>query len=532
MKAFGAGVAPHDLQALFEDGSVGSLPDGPLLDRFIARRDELAFEALVRRHGPLVWGVCRRILRDHHDAEDAFQATFLVLARKAATIRPREMLPNWLYGVARQTAAKARLMAARRRARERLGTEWPEPETTTRPIVDDRLEALEQELGRLPASYRAPIILCHLEGKGHQEAAEELGWPVGTLSGRLSRARGMLAKRLSRRGLALSAGSLVLLSSRPAASACMPTSLVKTTIKLSGASGAGPAATGLVSAEVAALARGVMKTMLWKKIRIGSLLMLNGAAIGIGLIARSAEAPARMQAAGPPATQKRPAEPERRPGGRDTTPDPFDAIEMIPAEPERKPGGEGSRKLLQELDWALTRVDPDKGRISALARWTWNTVANDEFATSGIRTGLHLSFSDLPVAKDAEILIDGRPGTLADLRVDKETFKERYGLQMTLRLSADGSAITRIDARSQNAYFFLKGVDVTRRIITVGIGASGLLAGQDDLLVARDAKILIEAGKARAREGGLADLRAGMRISFELATEDGRIVVRGIRAEE
>src|SRR5262249_43235583 len=117
----------HDLRTLFEAGATGGLSDGELLARFVARRDEPAFEALVRRHSPMVLGVCRRILRDHHDAEDAFQATFLVLAGKARSVRPAEMLANWLYGVARQTAVKARAVNARRRSRERQVLTMPEP---------------------------------------------------------------------------------------------------------------------------------------------------------------------------------------------------------------------------------------------------------------------------------------------------------------------------------------------------------------------------------------------------------------------
>ena len=368
------GLAHHDLTTLFEAGVLGGLPDSELLERFIARRDEAAFEALVRRHGPMVWRVCRNILKDHHDAEDAFQATFLILARKAQTIVPREMLLNWLYGVARQTAAKAKYMAAKREARERHLTDPPEPAVVPQSIDIDLHEILEQELSRLPAYYRTPVILCHLEGKGHKEAAIQLGWPVGTLSARLSRARKILASRMSRHGLAPSVGSLAALATWHAASASVPTSLINSTIKVVVVWAKNPVEQGLVAARVAALAKGVLRAMLVSKIKIGSLLLVIGAAIGVGLFARSPEAPRRMQAEGTLGTQKRAAPHEQR------------------------IGGEGSRKLLQEMDWALTGVDVEKSSISALARWTWNTMANDEFATSGIRTGLHLSFRDLPVS--------------------------------------------------------------------------------------------------------------------------------------
>ncbi len=141
----------------------GGLTDGQLLNRFVASDDDAAFEALVRRHGPMVLGVCRRILGNHHDAEDAFQATFLVLARKAATVAPSDMVANWLHGVALRTARKAKVQAAKRNQRERLMRLFP------RPIADDSsadaLPALDEELSRLPEKYRAAILLCEIEGE-------------------------------------------------------------------------------------------------------------------------------------------------------------------------------------------------------------------------------------------------------------------------------------------------------------------------------------------------------------------------------
>ena len=194
MKNGVASAASRDLRALFEAGSFGGLSDGQLLDRFVARREEVVFEAIIHRHGPMVWGVCRRVLRDHHDAEDAFQAAFLVLARKSASVNPRDNLGNWLYGVAYQTARKARAMRTKRRSREAEIRVVPEAEATRHEEADDRLPLLDRELSRLPEKYRIPIVLCELEGMTHREAAERLGWPIGTVSGRLSRARSMLAR--------------------------------------------------------------------------------------------------------------------------------------------------------------------------------------------------------------------------------------------------------------------------------------------------------------------------------------------------
>src|SRR6516164_94852 len=150
--------------------------DTELLQRFTGRHEEAAFAALVERHGPMVLGVCRRVLQDAHDAEDAFQATFLVLVRKAASVRPREKVGNWLYGVAYRTAREARALAARRRGRERQVTDMPEPEAPAEDGWAELRPLLDQELSRLPDKYRTPIVLCELEGKTHKEAARQLGW--------------------------------------------------------------------------------------------------------------------------------------------------------------------------------------------------------------------------------------------------------------------------------------------------------------------------------------------------------------------
>ena len=199
-------VLQHLRRAVLLDGGT-AMTDGQLLGCFIDQRDEAAFAALVRRHGPMVLSVCRRIVRNCHDADDAFQATFLVLVRKASSVKPREMVANWLYGVAYHTALKARARATRRQAREKQVTAMPEPEKVVQPELDFDLQTLlDQELSRLPDKYRLPIVLCDLEGKSRKEAARQLGWLDGTLSGRLARGRQMLAKQLTQHGFAVSAG--------------------------------------------------------------------------------------------------------------------------------------------------------------------------------------------------------------------------------------------------------------------------------------------------------------------------------------
>ncbi len=291
-------VLQHVLRTALGDRA--NLSDGQLLGCFIEQRDEQAFAALVKRHGPMVWGVCRRHLQSHQDAEDAFQATFLVLVRKATAIMPREMVGNWLYGVAFQTAVRARSMNSKRRTRERHVEAIPEPEVVDRELCSDLLPLLDQALARLPDKYRAPVVLCDLEGKSYQEAARQLGCPPGTLGARLSRARAMLAKQLARHGLAVSAGTLAVVLAQSAASACVPASVLSSTIQAA-TSAAGKFPPGLISAHAEVLAEGVVKTMFLSKLKkMAAVLLLLGLAVcGAGLFALRSPAETKAGKPGP-----------------------------------------------------------------------------------------------------------------------------------------------------------------------------------------------------------------------------------------
>jgi RNA polymerase sigma factor (sigma-70 family) len=285
--------------------------DGQLLESYIATGDEAAFELLVRRHGPMVLGVCRRVLRDQHDAHDAFQATFLVLIRKAASVVPRDTVGNFLYGVARQTAVRARVAAAKRRSRERQVTDLPEPEARHTDPWDDVWPIFDQELKRLPEQYRAVVILCDLEGKTQKEAAGQLGWPEGTVASRLSRGRRLLAARLCRRGIAASGVGLAgLLSGQ--ASANVPASLVCSTVRAASLT-AGRAA-GEISASVAVLTEGVMRGMMLKKLQtVAAMLLVAGTVVfGGGLLALHRATAGQPDAINPDAA--RPSTPASRPG--------------------------------------------------------------------------------------------------------------------------------------------------------------------------------------------------------------------------
>jgi RNA polymerase sigma factor (sigma-70 family) len=233
----------------------------------------------------MVWGVCRRLL-NHHDAEDAFQAAFLVLVRKAADV-PRQAVANWLYGVARQTAVRLRAMAAKRRRRETQVVNMPEPTLST--VRDADLQrVVDEELSRLPDHYRGVVVLCDLEGMTRKAAARQLGIPEGSVASRLARARVMLAKRLAQRAIVFSGGALAVGLSAASASASAPPSLVAFTVKAASLLAAGQTA-GVVSAKVAALTEGVVQAMFVTKIKSVSavvlvvVLALGGIGLGVGL---------------------------------------------------------------------------------------------------------------------------------------------------------------------------------------------------------------------------------------------------------
>jgi RNA polymerase sigma factor (sigma-70 family) len=267
---------------------IRELPDAELLNRFATNSEEEAFAVLLRRHGPLVLGVCRRVLRHEQDAEDAFQATFLTLARHAESIRRTDAVGSWLYRVAHRIAIKAGVHMARRKSLEKRGpavngTHDAHGSRVGSPSNEASLSELQtlldEELNRLPEKYRAPFVLCCLEGKTRPEAARELGWKEGTVGGRLALARQMLQRRLVRRGVALPAALTALSLSAPAM-AVLPVRLIQSTTRAAlhyVTAGAAPAA-------VAALLKGVSKSMLWTKTKIATaILVVAGVAAACGL---------------------------------------------------------------------------------------------------------------------------------------------------------------------------------------------------------------------------------------------------------
>jgi RNA polymerase sigma factor (sigma-70 family) len=277
------------------------LSDAQLLESFLVRRDEAAFGTLLRRHGPMVLAVCRRVLGNAHDAEDAFQATFLVLVRKAASLRSRDLLGNWLYGVAYRTALKARTMSGKRRAKERQAAERLRPEAPADGPPAELLARLDAELSRLPEKYRLPLVLCDLEGKSRKEVARLLALPEGTLSWRLAHAKKLLARRLFHPGAVLSVGGVATLLSRDGVSAGVPPALVNTTARAAFQVLTGePLTSGGISAQVTILTEGVLKAMLLSKIN-RFVAFAFAVLIGVGAIGLTYRPAAAQSGPGRPA---------------------------------------------------------------------------------------------------------------------------------------------------------------------------------------------------------------------------------------
>jgi RNA polymerase sigma factor (sigma-70 family) len=320
------GLVLREVGRLLSGGTVGSLGAGQLLERFAVDRDSAAFEALVTRHGPMVLGTCRRMLSDPHDVDDAFQATFLVLARKAGSIQDPNRLGPWLHGVARRVAARSRALSGRRKSFERHAVEEPADESPDLLEGLEIREALDEELCRLPEKYRAPLVLCYLEGLTHDEAAEALRWPVGTVRSRLSGGRDRLRTALTRRGLHPSAAVPALLPS----GALSPT-LLSTTVRVATSAGS-------PSAHVLTLAKGALIAMAWNKLKMVAVvgLMAGLTAGGAGVAAQKGEA-GKAEA---PAAEKSPT-----------------ALEQFEAEMRRLRAAENeTEKKIKELQSEHARV--------------------------------------------------------------------------------------------------------------------------------------------------------------------------------
>jgi RNA polymerase sigma factor (sigma-70 family) len=276
------GALIHFVRRLGDPAGLRHLADWELLDRFTERCDEAAFAAILHRHGPLVWGVCRSILRHSHDAEDVFQATFLVLVRKARSIRKRESLGSWLHGTAYRIAVRARAAARQRQVHSLQESVMAIPGSCDE--ADRELgPVLHDELRRLPEKYRLPVLLCYLEGRTRADAADCLGWTEGMVRGRLERARELLRRRLTRRGVALSLTTILSALSANTGVAAVPAALADATVRIGIALAAGQvASSGLISANVVALSKGALRTMFLSQLKTATVAILALGTMGVG----------------------------------------------------------------------------------------------------------------------------------------------------------------------------------------------------------------------------------------------------------
>ncbi len=349
----GQSTPGRQLERLFRLGTVGGMTDPQLLEQFVARDGEaaeLAFEALVDRHGPMVFRVCRSVLRDVHAAEDAFQATFLVLARKAQTLGSHDLLSNWLYGVASRTARKAKAAAIRRRALE-LQAAQAKPAVIVEPQQnrdqDDLAQVLHQEIDRLPGSYRAAVVVCYLEGMTQSQAAQELRLAESTVRGRLARARKLLGHRLARRGLALSTGLATLGGSAYAADLALAATQARDLAHAALQFGRhGQAAQGAVSATAHGIAQGVLFTMWLNSLKTIAALLIAAAFLTAG----TASLIQRRAAAGP----------QIETTAREDAPDP--AIQAPEPESAPEPDPASSPNPAQDAQSSQARSPKRKGR--------------------------------------------------------------------------------------------------------------------------------------------------------------------------
>jgi RNA polymerase sigma factor (sigma-70 family) len=372
MSGSGAGKVGRSIRRIFGGEAAAGLTDRQLLEAFTARRDGEAFAALVRRHGPMVLGVCRRLLADVNDVDDAFQATFLVLVQKAGALRRPDLLGNWLYGVACRVAVNARSHAARRRAHERQAAETQRPVPPDDHTLGELRHVLDQELERLPDRYRAPVVLCYLEGKTNDEAAGELGWSRGTLAGRLHRARGLLRARLGRRGYAPPEGAFPAILCRHLAAPAVPPALAASAVRVGLLVAAGEATPG-ASATTLGLTAGVLRAMALTRVKTAAAALLGLALLATGLGLVSYRALASGQATSP-APGPAPAAPgERGPESRPSFGEALAAARGIEPPAERVPvlvrvalaqaragDRDGARKTLQLARDAADAVKDDR----------------------------------------------------------------------------------------------------------------------------------------------------------------------------
>jgi RNA polymerase sigma factor (sigma-70 family) len=502
--------------------------DGQLLELFIQNRDGAAFEALVYRHGSMVFGVCSRVTRHRQEAEDAFQATFLVLARKASSVRPADHVGNWLYGVAYRTAMKARTNAARRAAREKQTQEIPEPMAEPHVSIKELLPILDQELVRLPDIYRMPLILCDLEERPRKEVAQQLGIPEGTLSSRLTAARKKLADRLSRRGFSISVVTLSNVLMVATTNANVPKPLLQEAVQNSLNFTENAITPNAIPESVVALANDIVGRGKIMRFLVLSVLSITLVSTTIFVMATDNQ-------------------PKETSGVKESKLAPIKTSVEDQPKPKSQPVPSGLRKQLETKDWLLTQVDPKTETISVADKRDSeinpqiviaeekNRIVAKGLLSNGLSLALTqdskgiaptgFSLNGLPVDPKAIIQLDGKPIALTKLPAN---------VRAKIQLSPDRLLVTRIEATAPKPYprYIVTRVDPTQKTLSVQSEESKLTF--DDLPVSE--KVVIEFLRntnplvADFEKGTWDDLKVGMTISLETqVTSAGTVEIRLIR---
>ncbi len=484
--------------------------DGELLDSFIHHKDDAAFAALVRRHGQMVWGVCTRMLRSHHDAEDAFQAAFLVFVQKATTLPDKEMVGNWLYGVAYQTAVRMRALAAKRGVRERQVEVMPEPISAGQYVWNDLQPILDEEIARLPDNYRTLIVLCDVEGRTRKEVARQLAIPEGTVASRLATARKMLARRLSHRGVVVSGVLLGTVLSSHAASACVPMAVVASTIKAATLVATGEGlAMGAVSPTVATLITGVTKAMFMTKIK-SVLAVVLVAALFLGVAGIGAFNGSVVTAQQVKKLEVKPDTPAKTGSRKDRPP------------PQKTDKKMGQLDLTGRSD--VIAVDLEKRLISG----TEYLGSDDRLQLWGEGSRVCGDLWKLSVGPNTKITIDGKNAKLEELKEVVQTadaapghfiyvFGEWEFDVLKPRYSDQQGRTVLIEVWGDRVEGIIEGIDLKKKRLTISESSRGGLAyhttgGHLTQQFATDARVVIN-GKIAA----FSDLKPKMKVTLQMS---------------
>ncbi|MBI1830429.1 MAG: sigma-70 family RNA polymerase sigma factor [Planctomycetes bacterium] len=505
---------------------VGDVSDGDLVGQFIESKDEAAFAELVRRHARMVLGVCQRVLDNPHDAEDCFQAAFMVLVRKAATIKPRDMVGNWLYGVAYRTALEARKMTARRRIREKKKSEMPRHEAEP-DLWEDLRPILDQELSRLPDKYRAVLIACDVEGRTRREVAEAFDLPEGTIASRLSRGRDMLAKRLKRRKMIITASMVAVLLAERASATCVSLPLVESTLDAAALLAAGKPIDGVVRASVPVLMNAVVKTMLWAKLTLGSaaLVILTILGIAFSVILPPVNAQRHDDLPKTPDVKK-----EKPARVRDCI---VCRVDLEQGTIQASRSGEDG-VALYELDVTEATTILINGKDAPLAELSVGAVVHIDFSTTGVGRGRILRIETagetyagvIATANDGTVTIEANENQAretftfdrqAEVFVDGKKCKPsdlKPKMRVSLQKPAGKPMVVSASAVGPKRSGIVKAIDPKKRTISVG---------GETVSVSEDAKIIV-GGKTRT----LHDVQVGAAVTIQMSAHSERSFIVAI----